>query len=129
MTASGNREGVRCTVLVVDDDPDIRSMMELMLAAEGFQVLSANDPAEALRLCGTPGVSFDLLLTDLIMPGMSGEDLARRIAAERPSLKVIYMSALHSDANPLPPGFLAKPFSSRELLKMVASVLGRGRSL
>src|SRR5512134_3690601 len=79
------------TILVVDDEDDIRAVVRQMLSREGYTVLDAADPHQALRLAAKEPV--DLLLTDVVMPLMRGTELAQRLLAVVPSAKVLLMSA------------------------------------
>jgi two-component system cell cycle sensor histidine kinase/response regulator CckA len=81
----------RQTILVVDDEDDIRVVVRQMLTADGYLVLDTEDPNQALRLAGQQHV--DLLLTDVVMPLMRGTELAQRLLALVPSAKVLLMSA------------------------------------
>jgi len=115
------------TILVVDDEDDIRAVVRQMLAKEGYLVLDAVDPNEALRLAGQQPV--DLLLTDVVMPLMRGTELAQRLLAVAPSAKVLLMSAykvaeIAASGHP----FLAKPFTPEVLLARVRQVLRDGPS-
>jgi len=110
------------TILVVDDEEDIRTVVRQMLAAEGYVVLDAEDPHQALRLAGQQHV--DLLLTDVVMPLMRGTELAQRVLAVVPSVKVLLMSAykvaeIAASGHP----FLAKPFTPDALLGRVREIL------
>jgi len=110
------------TILVVDDEDDIRAVVRQMLTAEGYIVLDAGDPHQALRLAGQQHV--DLLLTDVVMPLMRGTELAQRLLAVVPSAKVLLMSAykvaeIAASGHP----FLAKPFTPDVLVEMVRQVL------
>ena len=110
------------TILVVDDEDDIRAVVRQMLTAEGYIVLDAGDPHQALRLAGQQPV--DLLLTDVVMPLMRGTELAQRLLAVVPSAKVLLMSAykvaeIAASGHP----FLAKPFTPDVLVEMVRQVL------
>ena len=112
----------RQTILVVDDEEDIRVVVRQMLAAEGYLVLDAEDPNQALRLAGQQHV--DLLLTDVVMPLMRGTELAQRLLALVPSAKVLLMSAykvaeIAASGHP----FLAKPFTPDALLGRVRELL------
>jgi len=107
---------------VVDDEEDIRTVVRQMLAAEGYVVLDAEDPNQALRLAGQQHV--DLLLTDVVMPLMRGTELAQRVLAVVPSVKVLLMSAykvaeIAASGHP----FLAKPFTPEALLGRVREIL------
>lgn len=112
----------RETILVVDDEEDIRTVVRQMLAADGYVVLDAGDPNQALRLAGQQHV--DLLLTDVVMPLMRGTELAQRVLAVAPSVKVLLMSAykvaeIAASGHP----FLAKPFTPDALLGRVREIL------
>ena len=112
----------RETILVVDDEEDIRTVVRQMLAAEGYVVLDAGDPHHELRLAGQQHV--DLLITDVVMPLMRGTELAQRLLAVVPSAKVLLMSAykvaeIAASGHP----FLAKPFTPDALLGRVRELL------
>jgi two-component system cell cycle sensor histidine kinase/response regulator CckA len=112
----------RQTIMVVDDEDDIRVIVRQMLAAEGYVVLDASDPHHALRLAGQQPV--DLLITDVVMPLMRGTELAQRLLALVPSAKVLLMSAfkvaeITASGHP----FLPKPFTPDALLGRVRDLL------
>jgi PAS domain S-box-containing protein len=115
-------------ILLVEDDASVRGLMADILEEAGHTVLSSTRPAEALALAG-PDRPLDLLVTDVIMPGMSGRDLAHRLGAERPSLRVLYVSGYAGEAliryGAIERGehFLPKPFSEKALLEAVAVAL------
>jgi len=111
--AGGGRE----TLLLVEDEPQLLELAREALAALGYTVLSAASPGDALRLCeGHPG-RIDLLVTDVVMPGMNGRQLRERIQRLRPGLRVLFMSGYAADAiahrGVLEGGvrFIEKPFS------------------
>ena len=117
--------GVR--VLVVEDDPAIRQFARRVLEGAGCEVTVAEDAATARRL--SSGMPLDLLLTDLVLPGDSGDVLAREMCRDRQTLRVLFMSGYPEKAS-LDRGlvgdrssFIAKPFSSAELLAAVSDVL------
>ena len=112
----------RQTILVVDDEEDIRTVVRQMLTGAGYLVLDAEDPNQALRLAGQQHV--DLLLTDVVMPLMRGTELAQRLLAVVPSAKVLLMSAykvaeITASGHP----FLPKPFTPEILLERVRELL------
>jgi DNA-binding response OmpR family regulator len=110
------------TILVVDDEDDIRVVVGQMLTGAGYVVLDAGDPHHALRMAAEQEV--DLLLTDVVMPLMRGTELAQRLQAVAPSAKVLLMSAYkvaEIDASGHP--FIAKPFTPEVLLERVRQVL------
>jgi two-component system cell cycle sensor histidine kinase/response regulator CckA len=101
-----------------------------MLESLGYVALAAAAPEEALALAGAPGRHLDLLLTDVVMPGMKGPELARRLVALRPGLRVLFMSgytadaALTRDGPGGAGGFLQKPFTRADLAARLAEALG-----
>jgi two-component system, cell cycle sensor histidine kinase and response regulator CckA len=118
------------TVLVVDDEVALRAITRLSLQREGFNVLEAATPDEALRLVAELHSRLDLLLTDVDLKGMGGHELADRLVADHPGLRVLYCSGhdrgqlvrrgvLPSDAL-----FLEKPFRVDGLSRKVREVLG-----
>ena len=114
------------TILLVDDEASLRGAIAEYLRGAGHRVLEAHSPGDALELARSHSSGIDILLTDIIMPGMRGNELARRVQEIRPGIHVIYMSGLVQnlpDAQ-IPPGapFLQKPFrfaSLAEQLKLV----------
>ena len=80
------------TILVVEDEEEVRALARDVLEMNGFQVLEALDVADATRLAQTHPGTIDLLITDVVMPGTSGPELARRLRAHRPGLRVLCMS-------------------------------------
>ena len=126
---AGVSAGGKETVLVVEDEEGVRDVAVECLRAKGYTVLSATDANQALYLAGQHPGPLHLLLTDLVLPGMSGRDLAGQLAAQRPETKVVYMSGYVRDAflskTELPPGteFLQKPFSPSLLVRKVREIL------
>jgi CheY-like chemotaxis protein len=119
----------RPTVLVVDDEEDLRDIMRRMLERRGFATLVAGDPDQALAVCREhPGV-IQVLVTDLGLPGVSGGDLARAASQLRPDLGVVYISGLPKDIAVTkgligPDALLVKkPFTSDLLLEALRSIL------
>jgi CheY-like chemotaxis protein len=90
-------------VLVVDDEPDIRNFVARVVRGEGFEIETASDGVEGLKLASAK--PFDLVLTDLMMPNMTGDTLARHLRAGKPELPVLYLT-----------GFSDKLFASRMIL-------------
>jgi two-component system cell cycle sensor histidine kinase/response regulator CckA len=115
-------------ILLVEDDESVRGLMADLLTDAGYSVLSSGRPTAAIAVASTVG-SLDLLVTDVIMPDMSGRDLAHRLEAERPGLHVLYVSGYAGEALTRLGGiqrgehFLSKPFSERGLLEAVATAL------
>ena len=119
------------TVLVVEDEPSVRRLACRVLRATGYRVLEAREGAEALRLVEQHQGPVDLLLTDVIMPGLGGPALAARLLAETPGLKVLYITGYSEDAirqqGTLPAGgaLLEKPFTAHQLAERVRAALAR----
>jgi CheY-like chemotaxis protein len=118
-------------VLVVDDEPIVLLLMERVLADAGYHVQSASNGLRALELVGQWPAPPDLLITDLRMPGLNGYELARRVTAMHPSVRVLLVSA--ADPEHAEPGwpFVRKPFSPEALLRAVEQLVGphpRGRA-
>jgi signal transduction histidine kinase len=118
------------TILVVEDDPQVRSMTRTMLSRLGYHVVVAESADEALSIIPSHEGSLDLLLTDMVMPLMSGTDLARQVQAVRPGIRVLYMSG-YTDNDVIGRGvlsadtpFIQKPFTSASLSRKVREVLG-----
>jgi DNA-binding NtrC family response regulator len=118
------------TVLIAEDDDDVREIMVNTLRQEGYRVLPAENGARALDLCSKYDQQVDLLLTDVIMPGgISGGELARRLRSRVPSLKVLYTSGYApgvaaADLNLIAGfNFLPKPHRPCELVRMVRDCL------
>jgi PAS domain S-box-containing protein len=116
------------TVLVVEDEAGVRSLVRQVLQTQGYRVLEAKTGAEALTLCGRPG-DIHLLLTDVVLESMNGRELSEQVCEMRPKTKTIFMSGYTDDAV-LRHGvlsqntpFLQKPFSPSALLKLVRRVL------
>ena len=117
------------TVLLVEDDVMVRGMAASMLEEMGYTVLVAETPQDALLLCEKQDTLVDLLLTDVVMPGMSGIELRDRLKAVRPGLKVLFMSGYTSDVivhhGVLEKGihFIHKPFSITDLACKIREAL------
>jgi two-component system, cell cycle sensor histidine kinase and response regulator CckA len=122
--SSGNE-----TILVVEDEPSVRSLVRRVLVKCGYHVLDAANGVEALALVSGFEQPIHLLLTDVIMPEMGGRDLAEQLAPNRPGMKILYMSGYAEDAivvnHVLQPGFafLPKPFAPDALTAKVREAL------
>lgn len=116
-------------VLIVDDQASIRLLAEETLAANGYDVTVAASADEALVLARTQTDRYDVLVTDLGLPGIPGDELADRLLAETPDLRVVYISGVRSSAEPggaFEPhavAFLEKPFPLQALADAVEQVL------
>ena len=117
------------TILLAEDEEDVRTLLCELLEAQGHRVLAANGPAQALVVSDAYRGNIDLLLTDVVMPGGTGRDLARQLTGRRPDLKVLYISGYPEHGSPgrvLESGspFLPKPFTRELLLGKLAQILG-----
>ena len=118
------------TILLVEDEPMIRSMCSRVLADNGYNALEASNGEEALRLTESHPVGMiDLLVTDVVMPRMGGIELARCLRESRPEIKILITSG-YTEENPIIGGpsnaslpYLQKPFMPSELLRKVREVL------
>ncbi len=116
-------------ILVCDDDAAIRSVAERSLTAHGYRVRTAADAKETLSLLLKQGGEIDLLVTDLIMPGMNGKELSEQVRIHCPNVPVLFASGYTADIildeTELPPrtDFLPKPFTSQDLLQRIRQLL------
>ena len=120
------------TILVVDDDPNLRSLLGRFLENQGWMTLVAPDGAEALHVVESYPDDIDLLVTDVVMAGMDGFTLAAQVVGERPHIKIVYMSGHFIDNPRVRDGlreagrfFLEKPFGRRAFLDLVEKALSR----
>jgi CheY-like chemotaxis protein len=126
--AHEGREGI----LLIEDEALVRDLARVMLEQRGYRVRTASSAEQAWAIAESMGEELDLVVTDVVMPRMSGRAIFERLAATRPSLRVLYMSAHTDDAllrRGIPSraaGFLQKPFSADELAAKVREMLGRG---
>ena len=117
------------TILLVEDEEQVRNLAHAMLTRDGYRVLDAASPAEALRLVREHFQSIDLLLTDIVMPQMSGMELAREVQAAHPEIKILLMSG-YTETRAASQGMIAgtpfihKPFTASLLRMKVEEVLG-----
>ena len=118
------------TILLVEDETNLRRLSLEALQRQGYTVLEAEDGAAAMQLAAHYSGIIHLLLTDVVMPGMNGRELARRVTSIRPNVKVLYMSGYTEtviDRNgSIEPGveLLQKPFSMQELTVKIRELLG-----
>ncbi|MFI5057375.1 MAG: ATP-binding protein [Candidatus Acidiferrales bacterium] len=123
------------TVLLAEDEQDVREVAREFLESGGYTVIEASNGADALRLAAGHKGKIDLLVTDLVMPGMTGQELARRLQKESFGLGVIYMSGYSENAAAeaaqwdASTRLLTKPFSRNTILRTVRDVLGNARTL
>jgi DNA-binding response OmpR family regulator len=115
-------------VLLAEDEPTIRNMVQLVLQRCGFAVLTAADGQEAMELARSFPGKIDLLITDINMPRLSGDELARRILVERPETKILAMTgfgATRLEQLGLALPVLAKPFTPPTLIHIVMEIMER----
>lgn len=121
-------------VLVVDDEQGLRDLVCRTLRAEGYRTLEAAHGGQALELVESGPDTIDLVVTDVVMPGMDGRELGRRLARSRPTLPILFMSAyevndIFQRGSPWTSApFLQKPFPRDELISSVEQLLRQGSS-
>jgi CheY-like chemotaxis protein len=120
----------RETVLLVEDEPAVRSLAVRVLRQQGYAVLEATNGSEALQLLeAQPNISIDLVLTDVVMPQMGGKTLVEQLRAKQPSMKILFMSgypdrSFNQDGSiDLNINFLQKPFLPGTLARKIRDVL------
>ena len=117
------------TILLVEDEDAVRSLVEAILSADGYKILVADSADHAIQLCRTYEENIDILLTDVVMPGVSGPELAKNLLSLRPGLRVVYMSGyageyLHDEGvNADGVALLQKPFTAAALEEKIRQVL------
>jgi two-component system cell cycle sensor histidine kinase/response regulator CckA len=117
------------TVLVVDDDSLALDLIELMIAPLGYKVILAESGEEALEVAENNGGKIDLLLTDIMLPGLTGLDLVKQFIKKYPKTKILFMSGYlcpsvaHQDVAHSEKAFVLKPFTTDTLAKKMRAVL------
>ena len=117
------------TIVVVEDEQSVRTLIGRILGSHGYRVFPFRDGSAALEWMRTSNEAIDLLLTDVIMPGMNGRELAEQVAKLRPATRILYASGYTANVivqhGVLKPGvnFLAKPFSAEELRSKVRETI------
>jgi PAS domain S-box-containing protein len=116
------------TILLVEDDPMVRRVVRQLLGDLGYRVLEAGGAEAALEQCRRHPGAIALLLTDVVLPGMNGFEVAGRVAALHPEAKVLYMSGYSERVGPPPKGtpFLPKPFTPEQLARRVRQAMDHG---
>jgi len=117
------------TILLVEDEKSVRKLVERVLRSCGYQVLAAEDGSDALRVASDSDLAVDMVLTDIVMPEMSGRELVDALHTDRPTLRVLYMSGYTDDEimrrglNDPGISFIQKPFTAEKLAMQVRKVL------
>jgi len=111
------------TILLVEDEDPVRRVVETMLKRHGYQVLASATPQDALAAAEQHRDAIHLLITDIMLPGMSGRKMAECLLARRPNMKVLYVSGFGDSKAPSDAQFLQKPFSSEELAAKIREAL------
>lgn len=117
------------TILLVEDDTSVRNLVERVLRSRGYDVLAAKGGGDALHLASDASLGVDLVLTDIVMPAMSGRELVEALQTERPALRVLYMSGYTDDEivrrglHDPSMSFIQKPFTAENLAMQVRKVL------
>jgi two-component system cell cycle sensor histidine kinase/response regulator CckA len=117
------------TVLLVEDEYQVRRLIERALQQEGYEIITASNGAEAVAIQRQHEGQIHLLITDVVMPEMGGRECARLIRADRPDIRVVYMSGYSEELTNLQAeltetaAFIAKPFSPAELRRLVRELL------
>ena len=115
-------------VLLVDDDPDVRTVAAAMLAEAGFDVIEADSGRMALALLDRPDPGVALMIADVVMPGMNGVELAHAVRRRHPELPVLFVTGFGRHRvcrlnQPMPGELLRKPFRAAELRAKVTAIL------
>ena len=126
-TFSSIQDSESANILVVDDEEPIRRLMEKMLRQPGYSIVQAGSAEEALSVCELRGAVLRLVITDIVMPGMNGFDLAERIAERWPGVRILFITGSRNDHSvrrklsdqPI----LEKPFTGDDLTKKVHTLL------
>ena len=115
------------TILVIDDEPSVRTLIEKILTMRGYAVLAASDAEEALRISGDHEV--DAVVTDIMLPSMKGPELVEKLRLHRPQLRALFISGFTADAlvdgglSPDDVAFVQKPFTGEALTERLRELL------
>ena len=125
----GNESDGSETILLVEDEESVRELVRITLVSRGYKVLEAEDGDAGLRVAESFKGDIDILITDVVMPGIGGRELAKKLLALRPGISVLFLSGYTEDAviTEAAPGpataFLQKPFTLQNLAKKVREIL------
>jgi hypothetical protein len=111
------------TILLVEDEDGVRRVVETMLKRHGYNVLSSASSKDAMAAAGQHAGMIHLLITDMVMPGMSGRKMAECLVESRPNMRVLYVSGYGDASSQSDVHFLQKPFSTEELATKVREML------
>jgi two-component system cell cycle sensor histidine kinase/response regulator CckA len=113
------------TILLVEDDAEMRTMLEILFEGQGYHLLLAEDGRAGWKLAQAHPGPIDLVLSDIVMPHMTGIEMAQRISAARPESKVLLVSAYHQGKLPLNQNwaFLPKPYETKALIVKIEEML------
>ena len=120
------------TILLVEDENSVLALAQRMLELRGYKVLPAGNGTEALRIASVPNQRINLVLTDVVMPGMNGREFVEALQATSPGIPVLYMSGYTNDdiirrgLTDSTVAFLQKPFTAKSLTRLVRTVLDAG---
>jgi CheY-like chemotaxis protein len=132
-SAAGRNRGAGETILLVEDELVIRSLVRNVLVTSGYAVIEAEDGERALEIFGARAAEIDMVVTDVVLPGAGGRDIVEKMSAARPGLPTLFMSGYTREVidshGALSPGlaFLQKPFSPDLLLSKVRELLDAPR--
>lgn len=129
--SSIQNKGTKFTILLVDDDELVRKLAERILKKLNYAVFSADNGYTALEIMKNQNYKIDLLLTDMVMPGMNGKELYEEIIEVKPNIKVLFMSGytnsildnLYIDKNKI--NFIPKPFSIKKLADEIKKIISK----
>jgi DNA-binding response OmpR family regulator len=119
----------RLTVLIIDDQPEVRRIIRATLTRNGFEILEADSGAEGLHIARSHPGEIQLAIIDLVMPGLGGMDTGTQLRTERPNVRILYASgyadsvAVESLARGAPEAILTKPFTQPQLIAKVKALL------
>src|SRR5690242_6467984 len=113
------------TILIVDDEPSVRTLLKLAFERGGYEVATACDGVDAIRMCRLASEPFAVVLCDIVMPNMNGYDLAAWLADNYPGTRILLMSGYGGDSHPSGPPctVLLKPFLPTQALEYIGSML------
>ena len=123
MAGNGSTHGA--TILIAEDEPAVRNLLQNILNSAGYQVLIASDGTKALKIAEQHERNIDLLLSDIVMPEMTGLELAKTLKSKRPEMRIVLTSAYPQGALVMDSAwhFIPKPFFPRRLLEEVRKAL------